>query len=97
MPTPEMNEAAGALMGAFAAAGWLFPLIAIVEVIAGALFIVPKYRALGAIMILPITIGIFLFHAVLDPATLIISIVLLAINAAVIFNNKEKYMPMIGA
>ena len=97
MPVPEMNEAAGSLMGAFAASGWLIPLIAIVEIIAGVLFIIPRFRALGAVMILPITIGIFLFHVVLDPGTVVISFVLLLINAIVIWDNKEKYMPMIRA
>lgn len=96
MPMPEMSEAAGQLMYAFMQAKWLFPLIAVVEIVAGILFITNKLRALGAIMILPVIIGIVLFHLVLDPAGAMISLVLLAINGWVIFENRENYFPMIA-
>lgn len=95
MPMPEMPMEAGKLMMAFMESGWLMPLIALVEIIGGALLIVPKLRALGAIMLLPITIGILAFHITLAPETVVISIVLFAINAWIIFENKNKYMPMI--
>jgi putative oxidoreductase len=95
MPVPEMNEAAGATMAAFIQSGWLFPLVAVVEIIAGALLFSKKFRALGAIMLLPIIIGILLFHAVQDSSTLPIAVVLLAINGWIIFENKDRYLPMI--
>ncbi len=95
MPLPEMPAAAGQLMQAFAASGWLIPLLAVAEIIGGLLFILPKYRALGAIIIFPVVIGILLFHIALAPANTAIAIVLLAINLWVIFENKDKYLPMI--
>ena len=96
MPMPEMAEAAGQLMYAFMQAKWLFPLIAVVEIVAGILLITNKFRALGAIMILPVVVGIVLFHLVLDPAGNMISFILLAINGWVIFENRESYFPMIA-
>lgn len=96
MPMPEMTEAAGQLMYAFMQAKWLFPLIAVVEIVAGILFITNKFRALGAIMMLPVVVGIVLFHLVLDPAGNMISLLLLAINGWVIFENRESYLPMIA-
>ena len=95
MPMPEMTEAAGQLMYAFMQAKWLFPLIAIVEIVAGVLFISANFRALGAIMIFPVIVGIVLFHLVLDPAGAIFSLILLAINGWAIFENRENYLPMI--
>lgn len=97
MPMPEITGGAGQLMQAFAASGWIIPLLAVAEIIGGVLFIVPRYRALGAVIIFPVTVGIFLFHAVLDPTTVVISIVLLLINAWVIWDNKAKYLPMINS
>lgn len=97
MPMPEMPEAATKLMAAFIESGWIMPLIAVVEVVAGILIIIPKTRALAAIMIFPITIGITLVHIFQDPANMILGFVLLAINLWIIFENKEKYMPMINA
>jgi len=95
MPMPELPEAAGNLMGAFAASGWMIPLIAIAEIIGGILFAIPKYRALGAIVILPITIGIALFNLLLSPAQAPIGIVLLLINIWVLWENREKYSLLI--
>jgi putative oxidoreductase len=69
--------------------------LAVVEIIAGALLFSKKFRALGAIMLLPIIIGILLFHVVQDPSTLPVAVVLLAINGWIIFENKDRYLPMI--
>ncbi len=96
MAMPEMPPEAGKLMMAFVESGWLMPLIALVEIIGGALIILPKFRALGAIVLLPITIGILLFDTVLAPEHAVIAIVITAINLWVIFENKDKYLPMIA-
>jgi putative oxidoreductase len=96
MPMPkEMPENVVKLFGAFMEIGWLMPLIAVVEIIGGALFITNKYRALGAVMIFPIVIGVLLTHIINVPSGLPIAIILLAINIWVIFENREKYFPMI--
>ena len=96
MPAMDMPEAAGSLMQAFMKSGWLLELIAIVEIIGGLLFAIPKYRALGAVVILPITVGIFLFNAVLSPSVLPVGAILLLINLFVIWNNKERYHHIIA-
>lgn len=96
MPMPEdLPESMLKVMEAFMTISWLMPLVAIVEIIAGVLFIIPKTRALGALMIFPIMIGILLTHIVNAPSGLPMAIILLLINLWVIFENKEKYLPMI--
>lgn len=96
IPVPEdMPENMVKLMGAMMEFGWLMPLIATVEIVGGILFIIPKFRALGAIMIFPIMVGILLTHIFNVPSGLPIALILMAINLWVIFENREKYMPMI--
>ena len=95
MPLPEMPENALDLIMAFGASGWLLSLIAVVEIVGGVLFAIPKYRALGAIIILPVTVGILLFHVVQDPATVMVSIILMGINIWAILMDKEKFMPLL--
>ena len=95
MPMPEMAEAAGNLMGAFFASGYIFPLVAIVEILAGALIITKKFNALGAVLMMPVTVNIFLVHAFLDPTGLVLGLMLLLINSWIIFENKEKFLPLI--
>lgn len=96
MPMPkDMPESMMNLMTAFTSIGWLLPLVAVAEIVGGILFITNKFRALGAIIIFPVLIGIVLTHIVNEPSGLPIGIALLAIETWVIIENREKYLPMI--
>lgn len=94
-PPDDLPENMLKLMGAFEQIGWLMPLIAVAEIVGGVLFITNKYRALGAIIIFPVNIGILLTHIVNAPGGMPIAIVLMAINLWVIVENRKKYYPMI--
>lgn len=96
MPIPDDLPAEMVkLMTAFMTIGWLMPLVAVVEIVGGALFMIPKFRALGAIVIFPIMVGIVLTHIFNAQSGLPIAIVLFAINVWVIIENRAKYLPMI--
>ena len=96
MPMPkDLPEGLLKLMAAFMEIKWLLPLIATAEIIGGILVIIPKYRALGAIIIFPVMVGILLTHIVNAPSGLILAVVLFAINLWLIIENREKYMQMI--
>jgi len=96
MPMPKnMPANMLTLMGAFMAIGWLMPLIATAEIVGGILFITNKYRALGAIIILPVMVGILLTHSIDAPSGLPMALVLFVINIWVIIENRSKYLPMI--
>ena len=52
MPVPkDMPENLMKVFGAFMTIGWLMPLVGIAEIVGGILFIIPKTRALGALVI----------------------------------------------
>jgi uncharacterized membrane protein YphA (DoxX/SURF4 family) len=96
MPMPkDMPENMMKAMTAFMEISWLMPLIAVAEITGGLLFITNKYRALGAIIIFPVMIGILLTHIIIAPSGLPIAFVLMAIEIWVIIENREKYLPMI--
>jgi uncharacterized membrane protein YphA (DoxX/SURF4 family) len=96
MPVPKDLPASMLnIMGAFMTIKWLMPLIAIAEIVGGILFITNKYRALGAIIIFPVMIGILLTHILDYPSGLPIALVLFAIHIWVIIENRSKYLPMI--
>lgn len=96
LPAPDdLPENMVKVMEAFMTIGWLMPLIAVAEIIGGILVIIPKYRALGAIIIFPVVIGIVLTHIVNIPSGLPIALVLLAINLWIIIDNRAKYQPMV--
>jgi uncharacterized membrane protein YphA (DoxX/SURF4 family) len=97
MPVPaNMPEKLMKVLGAFMTIGWLLPLVGIAEIVGGILFIIPKTRALGAIVILPVMIGILLTNTVTEPSGLPIALILFAINIWIIVRNREKYLPLIN-
>jgi uncharacterized membrane protein YphA (DoxX/SURF4 family) len=92
-PTPEQMK----VFAAFGELYWLMPLIGVVEIVGGLLFIFPKTRALGAIIILPVMVGIVLHVFSIDKSTMGMTIagILFLINLWIIFDNKEKYKALI--
>jgi putative oxidoreductase len=96
IPVPDdLPETMVKLMGAMMEIGWLMPLVALVEIAGGILFMIPMTRALGAIVIFPVMIGIVLTHIINAPSGLVMALVLLVINLWVIYENREKYLPMV--
>ena len=95
MPMPEMSEELMQVFGAYMTTKWILPLVAIAEIVGGILIAIPKTRALGALVILPVTVGILVHHLVLDVAGIGMGLVLFLINVWVIYENREKYLPII--
>jgi putative oxidoreductase len=96
MPMPkDLPEKMIKFMGAFMQIGWLLPLIATAEIVGGILVMINKYRALGAIIIFPVMVGIILTHIFIAPSGLPLALVLAAILIWIIVENREKYLPMI--
>lgn len=91
MPMPPMEGEMAMVNQAFGTIKWLMPLVGIVEILGGLLFIFPKTRALGAIIILPVMVGIVLHNAVYMPSGLAIAGVLLLVNIWIIADNRKKY------
>jgi uncharacterized membrane protein YphA (DoxX/SURF4 family) len=91
---PEKVVQAGA---AFAQIGWLMPLVGTFEIIGGLLIIIPKTRALGAIIIVPILTGILLSNLNTMPSALPIVFALIAIILWIIIDNRKKYLYLIDS
>ena|SRR5690554_19310 len=96
MPTPEnLNPELLKDFNALVEISWLMPLIALSEIIGGALLIFPRTRALGALIVLPVMLGVLLTHIFVDPSQVIVAIVIWAILLWILFDNREKYLPII--
>ena len=89
IPEPLLND-----MGAMAEIVWLTPLTAVAEILGGLLILYPKTRALGALIILPVFIGIILTHTIVETSALPIVVVLAAILLWIFSDNKAKFKPL---
>lgn len=95
-PPPDLPEAQMNMFMAMMNIGWLMPLVAVIEIIGGILFIIPRFRALGVILITPILTGILLANLTVAPEGLPLVIALVAIYLWVVVENREKYLPLIA-
>jgi putative oxidoreductase len=96
MPVPEdMPEALVKDFTAMMEISWLMPLIGIAEIVGGILLLFSKTRALGALIIFPVMVGVLLTHIFVDTGGLIIALVIWAILGWIIYDNREKYLPIV--
>jgi putative oxidoreductase len=96
MPMPELPADMMKVAEAFGTIKWLMPLVAFIEISGGLLFIFPKTRALGALVILPVMVGIILHNATFMPSGLGIAGVMFLINLWMIADNWNKYKHMVA-
>ncbi len=96
MPVPPLEGEILKVGEAFGTIKWLMPLVGFIELTGGLLFIIPRTRALGAIVILPVMVGIILHNAIYMPEGLAIAGVMFLINIWMIIDNKEKYKSLIS-
>ena len=96
MPVPkDLPEKMMKMSMAMMEIKWLMPLVAVAEIVGGILFIIPRFRALGAIILFPVIIGIVLTHITVAPSGLPMALILLAIIVWYILENRKKYIALI--
>lgn len=97
IPMPKnMPEKMVKAMNAFVEIVWLMPLVGIAEIIGGILIVIPYTRALGALIALPVMVGIVLTNLVQDTAGLPVALVLALSLFWVMYECREQYMPLLA-
>src|SRR5471030_1558464 len=77
LPNTVPPGAAGEFDKGLFASGYFFYFLKGVETLCGLFLLVNKYTALILVMIFPVTVNIFLFHAFLEPQGLTIAVPML--------------------
>jgi len=93
---PPMEGKALNFMSGLAGSGYFMVFLKIIELVCGIAILSGQFTALAAVILVPITINILLFHAFLDPKTVAVSIVLFALNIFILFANKERFIPILA-
>ena len=91
MPMPEMPASAGAFMGALAAAGYLMPLVMLIEILVGAALLANRWVPLALTVLAPVLVNIIGFHLFLDPAGLAPGILLTAMTLFLAWQHRDLY------
>lgn len=91
IPHPESTISMGMYTGALAQSGFIFPIVAVIEIIAGIAFLTNKYVPLMAVVLMPVMVNAFLAHLFLDPAGIGNSTFLMIVLIAIMIRNKDRY------
>ncbi|MES2807813.1 MAG: DoxX family membrane protein [Bacteroidota bacterium] len=65
---PPTNDAAGAFSGGLYGSGYFFQYMKVLEIVGGLFILINRFTAFFLLVLLPISLNIFLFHAILAPA-----------------------------
>ncbi len=96
IPVPDdLPEQVVNMNTAMAEIGWLLPLVAVAEITGGLLFIIPRFRALGTIILFPVMLGILLIHLTVAPSGLPLAVAIFLILLWGMYDNWDKYLYLI--
>lgn len=84
---------AAAFLGGLFQTGYVFQLVKIIEITAGALLLIGRYVPLVLVVLMPISLNIFLFHSVLEPtgSALVLSSLILVLQLFLAWKYQRYY------
>ncbi len=97
MPDFQFGEDIGAanLFQAFTDSSYMWPLVGGLEVVVGILFITKKAFPAALLALIPISINVVLFHAVLNIANIGPALLVAVLNVYFIYKNWDSYRHLV--
>src|SRR3989344_1239643 len=80
-----------AFLQALGDTGYMNYIMGIIQILVGLMFITRRYVALGAVILMPISFNIVIFHLFLDLKTIIPGLIIFALNVFIIYTEHDKY------
>jgi putative oxidoreductase len=96
-PMPVMSPAATAFQTGLFGSGYFFKYMKVIEVMCGMFILINRYTALFLVVLFPISVNIFLFHAILFPAGIPIGTAVLVLNLFLGFIYRKYYTGLFTA
>jgi uncharacterized membrane protein YphA (DoxX/SURF4 family) len=93
-PTEPPSEPALSFAMGLLKSGYMFPLIKGTEVAVGALLLSNRFVALALVVIAPVIVNIFAFHAFLAPSGVVIAAALVVLAAYLAWVHRSAYRPL---
>jgi uncharacterized membrane protein YphA (DoxX/SURF4 family) len=96
LPQPPMEGDAATFMGGLAAAGYFFPLLKATEIAAGLALLSGRFVPLALVVLAPIVLQIFAFHAFLAGGVAM-SVVFLALGSYLAWAYRDSFRGVLEA
>jgi len=97
IPVPPMPEKMMTFFNGMMVTGYFFPLLKGTEVICGALLLSGFFVPLALVVLMPITINILGVHLFMAPDGMPVALVVMALNAFLMWTKCEVYKPILRA
>ncbi len=97
LPTPELTPAAGELVGALVASGYLMTWVKVTEIVCGVLLLAGRFVPLALIVLSPIVLNIFALHLFLDPAGIAVSVVVVVLTVLAAMGVRSSFSEVLRA
>jgi uncharacterized membrane protein YphA (DoxX/SURF4 family) len=96
-PQPELTGNTKTFMDGVNATRYLMPLIKITELLCGIAFVAGRFVPLATVVIAPIIVNIFFFHAFVDTSGLPVAVFLVLANIFLASAYWDKFKPLLEA
>ncbi|MBS7564480.1 DoxX family membrane protein [Mucilaginibacter sp. Bleaf8] len=96
-PQPELHGGAKSFMEGMIATGYFLTLVKVTELVCAIAFITGFFAPLATVVIFPITLNIFLYHAFLTPGDLLMPALLLLGNLLLAYAYRKHYAKLVVA
>lgn len=90
-PKPELQGDIKLFNEGMDASRYMMPTVKVIELICGIAFIIGRFVPLATVVIFPIVVNIFLFHAFLSPKELPMAIFVLLANLFLAYYYRKNY------
>jgi putative oxidoreductase len=94
IPLPQPPQAAADFMGSLADTGYIVTLVAIFEIIIGLLLIFRLWVPFVLLLLVPLSLNILLFHLFLDVPSIGTALLVVVLNAILLYKHRQKYKPL---
>jgi putative oxidoreductase len=97
MAQPPMSAPATAFSGGLFGSGYFFQYMKVIEIASGLFLLINRYTALFVVVLFPISLNVFLFHAILVPSGIPLGTIVLLLNLFLAFAYRKYYSSLFMA
>src|SRR4029077_3163548 len=97
LPQPPISGPPAEFFGALFATGYMLPLIATTEVVAGVMLLSGRFVPLALALLAPVIVNIVAFHGFLAPGGLAVPLLVLAAEVYLAWAYRDSFAPMLRA
>ncbi len=94
---PPMEGNAATFIEGLVASGYVFPVIFATYIIAGAALLANRFVPLALILLAPAIVNIFAMHLLLEPESLPVALVVVALEIFLAWRYRDAYRPLFRA